>query len=149
MESPDEKAMELIATISARRQKDERWAKRNFFLSQVFLWSAILASFGSAILSATGSVNRIVVAIFAAIPGTVIVIERSFSFSRRANWHHIMRARLLQLENSVKYEGASIESVSQAFAALFLEMEQKYPGVSTEGLADLASAARHRKSSNV
>ena len=113
MESLNEKAMELIATISARRQKDERWAKRNFLLSQLFVWSAILASFGSAILSATGSVNRIVVAIFAAIPGTVIVIERSFSFSRRANWHHIMRARLLQLENSVKYEGACIESVSK------------------------------------
>jgi hypothetical protein len=83
-----------------------------------------------------------VIAIFAAIPGTVIVIERSFSFARRADWHHIMRAQLLQLENSAKYEGASMESVSKAFAELFLEMERKYPGVSTEGLGDLASGPK-------
>jgi hypothetical protein len=148
MESTDEKK-ELIKTISDRRQQDERWSKSYFFWSQVLLWFAILASFGSAIASATKSVPSILVAIFAAIPGTIIVVERSFSFSHRASWHRIMRARLLMLENSLRYEGASIESVSKAFGELFLEMHPKYPGMSSEGLAGLASAARHRKSSNI
>ena len=56
------------ATLAAATQRKRAchpavWAKGNFLWSQVFLWSAILASFGSAILSA-GSANRILVAIF-------------------------------------------------------------------------------------
>jgi hypothetical protein len=45
MESTNRKAMDLITMISARRQKDERWARRNFLYSQIFVWAAILASF--------------------------------------------------------------------------------------------------------
>ena len=66
--SPDTTASPDTATLAAATQRKRAchpavWAKGNFLWSQVFLWSAILASFGSAILSA-GSANRILVAIF-------------------------------------------------------------------------------------
>jgi hypothetical protein len=135
-QTPELKAQELAEKIAARRTQDNHWGVQCFIIAQIFLWLAIMASFGAAIASATGSVSPIIIAVLAAIPGTVIVIDRSFSFARRSSWHHLMRARLEQLENALRYEGASVESVSKALGELFLEMEPRYPGASVEGLTE-------------
>ena len=137
MEPLEPRAQELADKIATRRRSDVRWGGFNFCIAQAFLWIAILGSFGAAIAAATNTVSPIIISVCAAIPGTVIVIDRSFSFARRSSWHHMMRARLDQLENSLRYEGASVESVSKALGDLFMEMEARYPGVSTEGLTNL------------
>ena len=139
MEPLESRAQELADKIAARRKSDERWGAFNFVIAQTFLWIAILGSFGAAIAAATNSVSPLIIAVCAAIPGTVIVIDRSFSFARRSSWHHLMRARLDQLENSLRYEGVPVESVSKALGELFIEMESRYPGVSAEGLTNFNS----------
>lgn len=130
------KATELAQLIATRRANDAKWAQRNFMVAQTFMWLAIIASFGTAIASATAKVSPIVIAIFTAIPGTVILIDKSFSFARRAQWHYLMRAKLEQFENALRFEGASVDATSKSLSSLVIEMEQAFPGMDSTGLAD-------------
>jgi hypothetical protein len=131
------RAQELAEKIAARRRFDERWGAFNFGVAQILLWIAVLGSFGVGIASATSTISPILIGVLAAIPGAVIVIDSTFSFARRSNWHHMMRARLDLLENSLRYEGASVESVSKALGELSIEMETRYPGAHPEDLMSL------------
>lgn len=73
----DETRQELLARLRKRRAFDEKWATTNFVASQVFTGVSIFASFGSVIVAAASIASPIVVALLAAIPGTVIVIDQS------------------------------------------------------------------------
>lgn len=138
----DEKAQrdELIELISNRKVQDEKWARDNFLYAHVVTWIAILSSFGAAIASATDKVSPVIVAIFAAVPGTIIVIERSFAFARRASWHHLMRGNLQRLENELRYQGKPVSDVAAQYSDLFLRMEPQYPGLAGDG-ADFGNTA--------
>ena len=136
-EQTEKKVTELAHKISTRLTKEAIWARRNFYIAQLFVWLAIISSFGTAIASATNKVPSIIIALLAAIPGTIILIDKNFSFARRAQWHYVMRAKLEQLENSLRFESATPEATSKAYSSITIEMEQTYPGMDGSGLADI------------
>lgn len=127
---------DLLSEITEHRIYDEKWGKADFTWAQSITWAAILASFGSAIASATGDAPPFALALFAAIPGTVIVIEKSFVFARKAQWHWTMGVRLQKLENALKFEDAKVDETSRQLSELRIEMWEKWPGTSAEGLGE-------------
>jgi hypothetical protein len=134
--SDDPKRDRLVNVISKRRTQENHWAKVDFLLAHLFVWLAILGSFLTAILAAADVFNKFVLALFAAIPGTAIVVERSFSFAGRASWHWEMVAKLDQFVNELQFEDAKVEAVSKSLGEFRLEMETKYPAMNVEGLSD-------------
>jgi hypothetical protein len=123
----DDRQNDLLSRLRARRAFDDRWQFWNFVGYQIFLGLSIIASFGSAIVAASSLASPVVVAILAAIPGTVIVLDRGFMLSRRWRWHNTMSTKLLVLEQRLLLENTSIEEVSSAMSALLIEMESAYP----------------------
>jgi hypothetical protein len=105
---------------------DRLWGERSFLMSQVQGWLVVVASFGSAI-AAAGGAPGIYVAIAAAIPGTVILIDRNFGFTRRAQWHWLQESKLRELEHALKYQGAKVADVSKKYATLRTDMEKIFP----------------------
>lgn len=75
----EQKRTELIDKITTRIGYDEKWARSDFFCAQIFVWLTILASFFAAILTAAQAASALFLALLAAIPGTMIVIEKSFA----------------------------------------------------------------------
>lgn len=127
----DRKRTLLIDKIRARQKLDNKWGKFDFILAQLFVWLAILASFLTAILTAADQVQeKLVLALLTAIPGTVIVIEKSFSFARRARWHWEMIARLEQFSNQLEFECSKVEEVSKRLGEFRFDMEKKFPDMS-------------------
>ena len=127
---------DLIAKITERLGYDKKWGERDFIFAQIFVWLAILASFFTAILAAADAAPNLVLAFLAAIPGTVIIIEKSFSFGRRTRWHWEMVAGLDELLNQLKYEGAKADEISKKLSSFRKEMEAGYPGMSVEGITE-------------
>jgi hypothetical protein len=125
---PDENQQResLLNEINSRKALNLRWGDQNFVTSQVQGWITILASFGSAI-AAAAKANSVAVAIIAAIPGTVILIDRNFGFARRAQWHWESYYKLLELEHELKYNGAQVSDISKRYISLRTEMSQKFP----------------------
>lgn len=132
----DQKREALLEKIETRKSHSEKWAGYDFTLAQTFLWLAILSSFSTAILAAAEAVSKLLLGFFAAIPGLAIVVEKNFSFARRARWHWEMVAKLDQLSNQLRFEGVKVEDVSRQLGVLGVEMEDKFPGIKDDGLAE-------------
>jgi hypothetical protein len=116
----------LLKEMTQLKNRDERWGGRNFIIAQIQGWITIVASFGSAI-AAAAKAPSIAVAIIAAVPGTVILIDRNFGFMRRAQWHWLEAAKLLQLEHALNYQGAKVDEISKRYTSLRADMEEKFP----------------------
>lgn len=118
---------ELIKKIATRIDHDERWARLDFLCAQIFVWLTILASFFTAILAAAEAVPPLLLAFLAAIPGTVIVIEKSFAFSRRARWHWAMVAALEEYKSKLEFQNADVAEVAKLFGEFRKVMEDSFP----------------------
>lgn len=131
-----ERRAALLEKLAARHEHDTRWAARDFMTAQIFLWTAVISSFATAILAAAAdpALPKLLVPTLAAIPGAVIVIDKSFSFSRRAGWHWEMAAKVDQLLNRIQFENAKVEDISKDLSELRMAMEQKFPTMSADGL---------------
>jgi hypothetical protein len=123
----EEKRSELVKKITARIGHDEKWARLDFLCAQLFVWLTILASFFTAILAAAEAVSPLLLAFLAAIPGTVIVIEKSFAFSKRARWHWAMVATLEEYKNKLEFQSADVGEVSELFSEFRKAMEESFP----------------------
>lgn len=132
----DDKRTALIEKITERQKRDALWGRWDFIFAQSFIWGAILASFISAIVAASGRASPLLVAFLSAIPGTVIVIDRSFSFARRARWHRILYLRLDELINDLQFRGVAVDEIARNLSTLRIEMQETFPGMSTDGFAD-------------
>lgn len=132
----EQKRNALIAQMSTRMAYDDKWAGRDFTLAQTFLWLAILASFFTAILAAADAVPKLLLGFLAAIPGAAILVDKNFSFARRARWHWEMVAKLEQLINRLQFEGAQTEAVSKQLGEFRVEMEGKFPDMKTDGFPE-------------
>lgn len=132
----EQKRTALLSKIQTRQTYDDKWARVDFMLAQLFVWLAILSSFLTAILAVADVVPKLVLAMLAAIPGAVILVDKSFSFARRARWHWDMVAKLDQFSNQLQFEDAKVEEVSKRLGEFRFEMEAKFPAMSVEGLSD-------------
>jgi len=132
----EEKRMALLQKIKKRQSRDAAWGRWDFIIAQCFLWVAIAASFGTAIvLAVADKMPTLSTAIFAAVPGVVIVIERTFSFSRRSRWHRELFLRLDELVNDLEFRDASVEEVAKRLSTLRIKMQESFPGMSTDDIS--------------
>jgi len=92
---------ELDFTIK-KRKKYEGW---DFKISHIFIWVSILASFSSSILIAIGyeAIYKILISVLAGIPGLVVVIDKTFDFTRRAAWGTMYKIDLEELKDKVDF----------------------------------------------
>lgn len=132
----EQKRTTLIQKIESRRAYDDKWASRDFTLAQTVLWMAILCSFFTAILAAGDAVPKLLLGFLTAIPGTAILIDKNFSFARRARWHWDMVAKLDQFANQLQFEGAKVEEVSKQLGEFRVQMEANFPDMKTEGFPE-------------
>ncbi len=119
--------VELFKELKTRREFDQRWGDRCYSATQVLSAVAILGSFGTAIAGALGWVSTSFLSILAGVPGTVIIVERMFSFGARARWSWMMVAKTQELERALAFENCSAAEVSRRFSALRIEMDSKFP----------------------
>lgn len=75
-------------------------------LAHSVLWLSIIASFASAIMVASGQqifANNIWLAIIAGIPGLVVLLEKTFDFSKRSASGILYKIELQELKNDYDF----------------------------------------------
>jgi hypothetical protein len=75
----------------------------DFTLAHTFIWVSVLASFASSIIIATKTeaIEPWQVAIIAGIPGLVIIIEKTFNFTKRSVWGTMYTLELEELKDEI------------------------------------------------
>ena len=122
MNAPDKKE-ELARRIRAQIAEDKRWGALSFGFAHTLAWIAVLSSFGSAIVAATGIVSPVLTAILASISGCIIVLARNLSFMPLSRWHHRLADRLEAVGRSMEFENKSVEEISIEFSKMMREFQ--------------------------
>ncbi|MBA5689161.1 hypothetical protein [Rugamonas apoptosis] len=119
-----------LKTLIAHHKK---WEGRDFTWAQVFVWGGIIASGTSSIYgSGITEMGHFFAAVVGAIPGVLIVVDKTFKFSARASWHARYRAALNSLFRKLRDENSPVPPISQALSKLESEMERDFPPMDPE-----------------
>ena len=135
----DLKAGPLMRELEDRGQYTKTWAKLNFAIAHVLFMLAIVASFGTTLI-ATTTASRVAVALLAAIPGLVILIDRAFSFGRRADWFYQYDNEIAALIRQLRDQDGDPAKVSQQLTATAKEMERLFPAMQASAISPISKA---------
>jgi hypothetical protein len=128
----DEAKKQLLSEIEKRAAFDNKWRERNYHFAQLTIWASVMASLASSIAVAVGKLPAWFVAILAAIPAFMAVINGKFLFYQRSRWHGAEFLNLQELAHKLRFQGASAADVSAEYCKLRRESEPHYPGFGDE-----------------
>jgi hypothetical protein len=127
--------LELSKDIDKEISKRKWQEVANFYLHQSFTWVSVLASFATAILAgiATGHTYtdnvKLTVVLLAALTATITLVNKNFSFDKRALWNAVFRSKLEALQRDLKYKNDPIDAIVEELNKLDLEMEISFPEI--------------------
>jgi hypothetical protein len=116
---------EIQGSIYGQRSR----ARLLFGVVEFLYWAAVLSSSLAALTAATG-LRKEIVAVLAAIPAFVLLVEKQFRYRERADWRFQYKRRLVGLLRELRDQGATPADVSKRVTLLEEEMDRTYPGAS-------------------
>jgi hypothetical protein len=108
-------------------------ARINYFTLFVLYVIAVAASVLATICAATGWLPRAGLAVTTAVPGIVLLVNNTFKFNARAQWHFEKRRRLASLLR-LRQSGANATTpaeVAEKWNRIDEEMDKAWPGWGT------------------
>jgi hypothetical protein len=121
----------LETEIGTKIAEHEKWRGRDFSRAQWQFWLALGASFLAGILAAVDLpadwYYKVVKVVVTAIPGFIILTEKTFNFAKRSSWHAFYVLRLRALQRRLRDEVAPRDVVSRELSELEEEMDKRFP----------------------
>lgn len=119
----------LELEIGKELKKRTKNIVRDSTLSHAILWVSIIASFASAIMVASGQkifVNNIWLAIIAGIPGLVVLLDKTFDFSRRSASGTMYKIELQELKNDYDFGKINAYRAAQRLQEIIRKHESSF-----------------------
>ncbi len=128
-------ADDLELEIEKDLKKHARWQSHDFIVAQALMWMGIITSAVSA-LQAAGvmAMPNWAGAVFATIPGIVIVVDKTFKYSARSSWHAIYCTSLRALRRDLRDRGVSKADTADRYNKLEVEMAKLFPPLDSSNL---------------
>ena len=127
--------LQLSKDIDKRICKRGFYEDSDFYLHQTFTWVSILASFSTAILAGIATkvtdtdTIKITIALLASLTATVTLVNKNFSFDKRALWNAVFRSKLEAIQRNLIYKSQPIETTVDELNKLDLDMEISFPEI--------------------
>ena len=110
------------------------WSTKDFENGQMILWIAILSSAVATILSSIDNVPKWIYATTALLPGLALIVNKTFRFRERSNWHEMYSIRLQEIDGQVELKTISAAEALAKITALRIEMHKVWPGENTSAI---------------
>jgi hypothetical protein len=132
---------DLPSDLEQKRGYTNGWAKLDAAIAYVLFMLAILASFGTTLLASVPDISRLAIALVAAIPGVVILFDRTFSFARRADWFYLYHVEVEALIRELRDQGVPPAEVSTKLSELARRMEGVFPEMQASAISPVQKDA--------
>ena len=106
-----------------------RYSRFDFVLNHVLMLVAVLASAFPGLAEILKFSDSGTVALVAAIPAFVLLLQRTFKWEQRAEWHWDYRRRLIALQRELRDQGLRAEEASRKLNRLEEDLAGSFPGV--------------------
>ena len=122
---------ELKEVLTAEMVHEKAMARLELAIAHILFWAALLASIMAA-LAGYFSASKALIAALAALPALIMLIEQTFSFEARADWHSGKMYGLKELVGLLAYdESIPVRDVFDRRTKLEKTMESKFPALRT------------------
>ncbi len=127
----DQLESELRLTI----EDCQRWARRNYILAHMVFVVSVLGSFAAAVLASSDlgeewfgeSGNKATIAILAALPGLMLLLNNTLRFEDRTKWFW-KKVRLAErYYREVRDTGETVSALSKRFSEESEKLEAEWP----------------------
>jgi hypothetical protein len=121
--------------IESRLRQELKYDRRlgwwNHYAAYTVHLLAILTSFVASIVAASDVLDKFLLAIVAAIPGTLLATQNVLKFEHKCNWYY-KKARLFQHTlDALKFEDWKPDKASQEVKNIEDKMDLEWPGFGT------------------
>lgn len=106
-----------------------RYSRFDFIVNHLLLVVVVIASSYPAFMQIFSQGDSKTTAAVAAIPAFVLLIQRTFKWEQRGEWHWDYRRRRIAILREVRDQGLSGEQASKKLNMLEQELAGSFPGV--------------------
>lgn len=117
---------ELESHLKERISHYNRLATANYYAAYACIFIAAIASFGASISIAGEFFSKPILAIMTALPGGLLLLNSTFKFLTRSDWHRRKAYKLQELLHAMKFEKRQIRDVSQELTKVNVEMLKEW-----------------------
>jgi len=123
----------MLENLRSSVEKYRKYARINYYIAYILHFVSFLASASGVLLAFQPDTHRLALALLTALPGLIILLNSTFRFSERANWHFEKKNRLNALLRVSEVRGLDCATVefAEKWNAIDEAMEKKWPTFST------------------
>jgi hypothetical protein len=126
MTEADPRVKEFVTKLENGAEHYAAMARIDFTVACLLFWIAVLTSIAAA-LGAYFSLSQKTISILAAAPALVMLIEQTFSFEARSNWHWERTHILKDVAGQVRFKNLSVEDAFDQKNKRLDELEKRFP----------------------
>ena len=119
---------EISKEIEAEIRNRFYYSRFDFVLNHLLLLLVVAASAFPGFAQVLGLNEPKLVALIAAIPAFVLLLQRTFKWEQRAEWHWDYRRRLRAIQREMRDQGLTAEEASKKLNKLEEELAGSFPG---------------------
>ncbi len=122
-------AAEVDSEIAARY----RYSRFDFVVNHLLILLGVIASAFPGFAEIFGLGDSKTVALIAAVPAFVLLVQRTFKLEQRAEWHWDYRRRLIAIRRELRDQGLEPAAASRKLNQLEADLAGSFPGTSHPG----------------
>jgi hypothetical protein len=113
-----------------REIKNRYWYSRfDFTLDHLLVFTSVIASAFPAFAQVVGIGDGRLVAVIAAIPAFVLLLQKTFKWQQRGEWHWDYRRKVLAIKRELRDQGLTPQDASKRLNELEAGLAGTFPGL--------------------
>lgn len=107
------------------------YSRFDFILNNALVLIAVIASGFPAYIQIFGGFESKIVAAVAAIPAFILLLQKTFKWEQRADWHWEYKRKVKDIKRQIRDQGISKENASKQLSKLESDLAGSFPGTSS------------------
>lgn len=119
----------IAKEIAEEIVKRNRYSRFDFILNHILVLLVVVSSSFAGFAQIFEYTNANIIAAIASIPAFVLLIQKTFKWEQRAEWHWDYRRRLIAISREMRDQGLSPEDASKKINNLEEQLSGSFPGL--------------------
>ncbi len=127
---------EIEKELDSEIKNRHKYARFDFVLNHVLVGTAVIASSFPAYAQIFNKSDAQTIAAVAAIPAFILLLQKTFKWEQRAEWHWDYKRKIIAIKRQVRDQGLTPEQASKSLNKLEGDLSGSFPGVNSPKNSD-------------
>lgn len=121
---------DISLEIESEIKRRKAYSRFDYILNHILVFLTVIASAFAGFAQIFGYENSAVIASIASIPAFILLLQKTFKWEQRSDWHWDYRRRLISIHREIRDQGLSPLDASKKINKLEEQLAGSFPGLS-------------------